>query len=177
MKAIVRAARAGWTLGLVCLLVACSGDDDTGSPAPEPEPSAAQSCSNLAGKTIGGATISAASIVAAASPVPEYCNVIARIPPKLNFEVRLPSQWNGKLHYNGGGGFNGMMTPPSAEALSKGFADVGSDSGHSADPFTADWALDDQVALVNFASASIPTVTNAAREILKVRYGKDADRA
>ncbi|MDC0715102.1 tannase/feruloyl esterase family alpha/beta hydrolase [Stigmatella sp. ncwal1] len=121
--------------------------------------------------------ISATNLVVATGTVPEYCNVIAKIPPQLNFEARLPSQWNGKLHYNGGGGFSGMMTPPSVEALSKGFADVGSDAGHSADPFTAGWAMNDQVALVNFAFASVPTVTNATREILKVRYGKDADRS
>lgn len=148
------------------------------APAPAPAPATAQqACAALSGRSIAGATISATAIVAATATVPEYCRVTARIDPKLNFELRLPSTWNNKLHYGGGGGFNGSIPGANANALVKGFAQVSSDSGHQAGGTDASWALNDQEALNNFAYLSIPTVTAAARAITRERYGSEPSRA
>ncbi|NLD68951.1 MAG: tannase/feruloyl esterase family alpha/beta hydrolase [Limnobacter sp.] len=155
-------------------LTACSDDDDD-DPAPL-ELSAQEACDALSGRMIAGATVNAASLVPASGTVPEYCLLSARIDPKLNFEVRLPSDWNGKLHYGGGGGFNGSIPAANANALSKGFAQVSSDSGHQANGRDGSWALDDQEALTNFAYLSIPTVTAATREIVRERYGSEPSR-
>jgi hypothetical protein len=173
-----RAYGRSFVLASVCLaLVACSDSDDDSNPIDPPPPVARELCERLAGKTITGAAIASTAMVEAAGDVPEYCRVSATIAPKLNFELRLPVDWNGKLHYGGGGGFNGSIPGPNTQALAKGFAQVSSDSGHQAGGTDGSWALDDQEALINFAYQSVPTVTAASREIIDEFYGSKPDLA
>src|SRR3954471_18338803 len=101
-------------------LAGCGGDDS--SPLPQPMASAQVACDALAGKVIGGATVVSTTVVTATGTLPLYCKVAARIDPKLNMELRLPDNWNGKLLYGGGGGYNGSIPGPMATALSAGYA-------------------------------------------------------
>jgi len=134
-------------------------------------------CAALAGKTIGGATIGGAVVVAATPPLPEYCKVNGLIAPKLNFELRLPTGWNHKLHYGGGGGYNGSIPPADPGALGAGYAQVSSDSGHQGSALDASFALNDPQAAQLFGSLSVPTVMGAATEIVRAHYGRPARRA
>ena len=84
------------------LLSACGSDDDEAAPV-APVVTAQQACAALSGKTIAGATLTAVAVPASAA-VPTYCKVNGTIAPSLNFEMRLPDAWNGKLYYGGGGG-------------------------------------------------------------------------
>lgn len=181
-----RRALFGAIVGVAVLGLAGCGDDDDDGGGQAAAVNPQQACDALAGQSVGGAAISAATLVAATATTPEHCRVAGRLPTKLNFEIRLPSNWNGKLHFGGGGGFNGAIPGPDANALSKGFANVSSDSGHAGNPastplnspvFDASWALNDPEALNNFAYLSTPTVMAAAREIVQRRYGQPATRA
>ncbi|TPG22877.1 tannase/feruloyl esterase family alpha/beta hydrolase [Variovorax ginsengisoli] len=109
--------------------------------------------------------------------MPDYCKVTARIAPKLNFEMRLPTNWNGKLHYSGGGGFNGSIPPVDASSLSLGYVDVSSDSGHTGSGIDASFAVNDPVALENFAQLSVPTVATTAKAITTTAYGQAPSRS
>jgi pimeloyl-ACP methyl ester carboxylesterase len=146
-------------------------------PPPAPPVTAQQACTNLQGKTVGGATVVSAAVVPASDGVPVYCKVNARIDPKLNFELRLPDAWNSKLQYFGGGGYNGSISPLvagdtlSLPAIKKGYATVGSDSGHQGSPLDASWALNDPTAAQLFGSLSVPTVMSSVVEMLKMAYG------
>lgn len=157
----------------------CGGGDNQ----PAPPTVTAASCSGLVGQSIAGASISGAAMVAAAPAsglvpaMPDYCKVTARILPKLNFEMRLPKNWNGKLHYSGGGGFNGTIPPVDASSLSLGYVDVSSDSGHTGTAFDGSFAVNDPVALENFARLSVPTVTTTAKAITSVAYGQPPSRS
>ena len=102
---------------------------------------------------------------------PEYCKVLGRIAPvdpqapPIQFQVNLPTQWNGRSVQYGGGGFNGVLinglalvpaaTYDKPSPLALGFATVGTDSGHQNQPNQPPqvFALNDE-ALVNFAHAS-----------------------
>jgi feruloyl esterase len=128
-------------------------------------------CASLAGQTIGGASIVAATDVAATATLAAYCRVQGLIEPKLNFELRLPVDWNRKLHYGGGGGYNGSIPGVNAPALNAGYAQVSSDSGHQGNGLDASFALNDPVAAQLFGSLSVPTVMGSATEIVKVYYG------
>jgi hypothetical protein len=150
-----------------------AADNGAAPPAPAPAPApvtAQQACTSLEGKTVGAATVTAAAVVAASGEVPAYCKVNARIDPKLNFELRLPDAWNSKLQYFGGGGYNGSIPPLvagdllSLPAIKKGFATVGSDSGHQASGLDASWALTDPTAAQLFGSLSVPTVMSSVVE-------------
>jgi feruloyl esterase len=159
-------------------LAGCGGDDD--DPATPSVATAEQACSALSGKTLAAATVTAAATVAASGPAPVYCRVAATIAPQLNLELRLPQQWNGKLYYGGGGGYNGAIPDLSGNnltALQQGYATVNSDSGHSGNLLSAAFALNDTYAANLFGSLSIPTVTSSAKEMLQAAYGKAPDRS
>lgn len=127
-------------------------------------------CTELTGRRIGDAQIVSAALVAASASLPEYCNVRGLIEPKLNFELRLPTDWNSKLHYGGGGGYNGSIPPLVPGALQKGFAQVSSDSGHQGSGLDASFIVNDPLAAAQFGFLSVPTVTHSAREIVRVYY-------
>lgn len=141
---------------------------------------AAQACSTLSEKTLGGAMVSAAVIVAASGSSPAYCKVSATIAPQLNFELRLPQQWNGKLYYGGGGGYNGFIADLSGgnlTALEQGYATVNSDSGHSGMWYSADFALNDFYAANLFGSDAVPMVMASAKEMLQAVHGKAPEKS
>ncbi len=129
-------------------------------------------CGELAGRNIAGAAILSSEVVTATAALPEYCRVSGRIDPKLNFELRLPAAggWNGKLHYGGGGGYNGSIPPVNANALSKGFAQVSSDSGHQGSGLDASFVLGDPEAAALFGYLSVPTVMGVAKTIVRQYY-------
>lgn len=148
------------------LLSACgSGDDD-----PAPIVTAQMACDALSGKTIGGTTLAAVA-VPASGPVPTYCKVNGTIAPALNFEMRLPDAWNGKLYYGGGGGYNGSIPAVAVPALAQGYATVASDSGHQGSGLSASFALTDTFAAQLFGSLSVPTVMSTALETVTAAYG------
>ena len=102
-----------WTTAVAvttAMLAGCGGSND--NTPPQQQVTAQQACDALNGKTIAGATVTAVA-VAASGAVPTYCKVSGNIAPSLNFEMRLPQTWNGKLHYGGGGGHPvGSQYPP-----------------------------------------------------------------
>lgn len=158
----------------VLLLSACGSDGET-TPSPQAA-TATQACATLAGKTIAGATL-ATTVVAATTTVPIYCKVNGMLAPALNFELRLPDAWNGKLYYGGGGGYNGAIPALSVEALKQGYASVASDSGHQGSPLSASFALTDTFAAQLFGSLSVPTVMSTALETVTAAYGSPPTRS
>ena len=116
------------------------------------------------GLPTSGATIASAELVPAAPlrsdgrgtllATPDYCKVVGFIAPvdptapRINFQMNMPTDWNGKIAQMGGSGTNGSVpgavtsmrngpesTPPNAPyALSRGFVVYGSDSGHQNAP-------------------------------------------
>ena len=159
----------------VASLTACGGNDNA-TATPSAGPTAAEACTTLSGKTIAGATLSAVA-VAPSGATPTYCKVNGTLAPKLNFEIRLPDAWNGKLYYGGGGGYDGSIFGPglgdvaNVAALNKGYATVASDSGHQGSPADASFALTDTVAAQLFGSLSVPTVMSTAIETVTAAYG------
>jgi feruloyl esterase len=123
-------------------------------------------------------------MVEAAGIVPAYCKVSAKIEPALLFEMRIPETWNGKLHYEGGGGFNGTILPvetvsggPILTALQAGYITVTSDSGHQGAISDASWAIGNPLARRLFASESTPTVMASVLEMIESAYGKRPDHS
>ncbi len=176
-------------------------------------PSAAQlgaACAGLAGKSIaassiglpsGPAAVTSAVLVAAApeavngntvSPdTPTYCKLLGTVAPRdpqaqlINFQLNLPTSWNGKALQYGGGGYNGVLitglaplrdaAPGDPLPIARGYATFGTDSGHQASAFTASepaaFALNDEM-LENFAFASYKKVRDVAVDLMRLFYGR-----
>lgn len=124
---------------------------------------------------------------------PAYCKVLGHIAPldprapNINFQINLPTTWNGRSVQYGGGGFNGVLITglalvPAARfgdpaPLAQGFATVGTDSGHQNKPGEPPqaFALNDE-ALVNFAHASYKKVRDVSVELMKRAYGRGPEK-
>ncbi|MFK7890858.1 MAG: tannase/feruloyl esterase family alpha/beta hydrolase, partial [Granulosicoccus sp.] len=130
-----------------------------------------------------------ASIVAATGLDPEYCilkgEMNARVGPLdgkpygLKFEMRLPSEWNGRFLYQGNGGTDGNVaaavgnigsTPRSA--LQHGFAIISSDAGHPTR--SADFGIDPQARL-DYGYQAVGKLTPMAKALIEAAYGRGPD--
>lgn len=96
----------------------------------------------------------------------------------VGFELRLPAEWNGRFLFQGGGGFNGSLSPAlgslqgAPSALGRGFAVVTHDGGHRA-PSAVDVRFGvDQQARLDFAYQSVEKTTEAAKAIIDQFYGR-----
>lgn len=117
--------------------------------------------------------------------LPEHCLVQGVLDPRtgvdgkhygIGFELRLPTQWNGRFVYQGGGGLDGFVTPAlgsaggtSPPALLRGFAVVSTDGGHEG--LDASFAADQQARL-DYAYASIGKMSTAAKQMIARFYGR-----
>jgi feruloyl esterase len=147
------------------------------------------------GLASGGVTISSAQMATVpADPLMpgatrEYCKVLGAVQPvdpsapPVNFEVNLPTQWNGKAVQYGGGGSNGTLITglgalrdarrDTPVPIARGFATWGTDSGHQNAklPEPRAFALNEE-SLINMAYASYKKTHDAGRRIAQAFYNR-----
>ena len=134
-------------------------------------------CFKLVSLKLKDTAVTEATIIPARGDVPEYCRVSGGLEKVILFEVALPTAvWNNKLYYVGGGGYNGSV-PDLTDALSRGYAAAGSDTGHRGFHWDASALWDDPQAQVNYAHRATHLVTVLTKEIIKAYYGSPARRS
>lgn len=136
-------------------------------------------CAALTTVSVPATAITDATIVPAAGTLPEYCRVSGNVDTAINFELRLPSNWNGKFYHQGGGGFVGSI-PLAGPGLSRGYAAVATDTGHQGMGFAAldgSWALNNPQGQLNFGHRAVHVVTVAAKQIVAAAYGRAPSRS
>jgi tannase/feruloyl esterase len=151
----------------------------------------AASCESLAGKTLGTASIAAATAESppfsvrdevppnTVSPSVPFCRVRGVIKPSLDSDIRFelwlphPSAWNGKYEGVGNGGFAGFITyAPMGRALDAGYAVSGTDTGHVAQVTDARWALSHPEKVVDFGWRAIHETALASKAVVQAYYGR-----
>ncbi len=157
----------------------------------------AQNCERLAQLELPGAKIgSAQTIAAGAFPPPPnatpwmagsadfyktlaaFCRVVAEAKPSadssIKIEVWMPVEgWNGKLQGQGNGGFAGEIGYFGLGLmLQKGYATVGTDTGHSAGGTDASWALGHPEKVTDYGYRGIHEMTRIAKAVIQAFYGK-----
>ncbi len=152
---------------------------------------AAQDCSALKAFTLPGYEI----VIRDARDVesaPAHCRVDGIIDPRkghdgksygIGFAIALPTQWNGQFLFQGGGGLNGTVAPPTGaqyagtrSALDRGFAVASTDSGHQSSGFDASFFADQEASL-DFLFQAVGEVTVVAKQIVARHYGRSPDQA
>src|SRR5687768_8776727 len=154
-----------------------------------PAASANTPCEKLTELTIPDVRIAAASItgpgVFEPSPsltVPAMCRVVAIATPtpqsQINLEVWIPlnEHWNGKLLGTPNGGFSGSM-PYAAMAAGamRGYATVGTDTGHSGDQM--EFGRNSPERIVDWAYRSVHVMTSTAKLIVRSQRGRWPQRS
>ncbi len=203
MSITQRAAPAAFALAAGLGLTAAA-------PASAKAPQTADRCTALVGQVLTGAgRITAAQPGAAQLPagpfggaptvLPAHCEVFGVLQDRagrlgqryaINYHLRLPQDWNGRLLFQGGGGTNGdigsavgPVGPGAKSALARGFAVISQDSGHdnkrNTDPRWGGQTVfgTDPAARANYGHASLPQAAAAARAITARFYGKAPERS
>jgi len=173
---------------LVLLLGACGGDEGGNGAATGGIDTPVASCAGLAGRTIPGGQVNTATETAAGG-VPA-CVVTGRLEPAVNFQLTIPCDWNGKLLFQGNGGFGGRIPAPettyspgvlgnsTCNDSTDGYAVVATDMGHqTSNGFDASWVLSTPAAVDDYGYRAVHVTTLAAHELLKLRFGRDATRS
>ena len=164
---------------MAAVVLAGCGGGGGGDPAPAPatQASAESLCNAYLGRSIEGAVITMANLVVATATVPEFCLVKGEMPQDLDFEVRLPTTWNKRTVFLGGGGFDGSLSSdPNALHFSPGmsqagYATISTNHGHNAATTPgATFALDPQM-LAEYAHLAVPRVLAPVKAVLRERYG------
>jgi len=119
--------------------------------------------------------------------LPRYCRARGAIEvtdssktfAEIQFEMRLPEQWNGRFMMAGCGGFCGSLLPDKPghsnsinEALKRGYAAISHDSGHQALIWQTQWAIENPLALELWAHKVLPTVAEVGVELSQNLYGE-----
>ena len=209
---------------LVVLLSGCGGGDST--PTVLPQLAAAQAgtlanCTSLTGFVFANTTITSATSMAAnavtsnadgvALPLPAHCVVVGKMNPRtgidgksyaINFEMRLPTNWNGRFFHQVNGGNDGFINTdttrafgrklggsPTSNGLIDGFSVLTSDAGHAPDsasypndPATGlgiagqVFGLDPQ-ARKDYGYAAVGSLTPMAKSLIAAAYGRGPDRS
>lgn len=187
-----------WLLSAVAglfFLAACQPliveEQSTASPAmTAAEPAAIQSCDSLADDfSFDSTSLITTTVIAAEERDPEYCWVTGHMNERtsdvdgkdyaIQFEMRLPTDWNGRFLYQGNGGTdgvvaaaNGRIGSPKVSALQHGFAIISSDAGH-AGRSTA-FGMDPQARL-DYGYQAVGALTPMAKALIESAYGKGPD--
>ena len=97
-------------------------------------------CPALASAVIDDTQITLATLNPATPTAPEHCEVVGAINQRtspvdgqtyaIKFHLRLPTSWNRRFFYTGGGGTDGNLGSALVPQLAQGYAVVSTDSGH-----------------------------------------------
>jgi feruloyl esterase len=156
------------------------------SPAPNVQP-ASVACEQLASLRLTNAIVTLAHAYPAGSftptaggrsiDVPASCRVMVTARPTedsdIKVEVWIPDgdTWNGKLLGTDNGGFSGAINYAGlASAVTKGYAAVGTDTGHSGDQM--DFGVGHPEKIIDWAYRSIHEMTAIAKTVVEASRGR-----
>ena len=160
-------------VGGLAVVAACSGSPPETSTATVGD----NRCSALASVELIDMRIASSEPVAAGEAAPAHCRVTGVIETEINFELLLPDDWNGNFMMGGGGGFVGTVQNQARSLytvgggpLHRGYATVGTDTGHAGSGIEADWALDHTERQENWGHRAVHLTAEAAKSIIRHYY-------
>jgi hypothetical protein len=112
--------------------------------------------------------------------------VLGYVPPAVNFEIKLPlREWNGKFYMVGCGGYCGTLNSEARGfqnamnfGLRRNYVVAVSDSGHwGTGAGDARWAMNNPVAVMDWAQRYVPETARVSKIILKAYYGAEQNRS
>ncbi len=149
-----------------------------------PTTATVDSCVDLATLELIAMRIGEAESVAATDSLPAHCRVAGVIETEIKFELLLPAPeaWNGRFLMGGGGGFVGTVQNQArglyahgGGPLERGYATVGTDTGHEGTGVEASWALNHPERQENFGHRAVHLTAEAAKSIIEHYYDQGPD--
>ena len=113
-----------------------------------------------------------------ASPLAAHCRVAAVLTPRadsrIEMEVWMPAEWNGKFLALGNGGWAGSISfSAMASGLAAGYAVASNDTGHTGG--SAAFAVGQREKVVDFAWRAMHEMTVIAKAVIETFYERPPD--
>lgn len=99
-----------------------------------------------------------------------FCKLEGRISKEIYFELLLPQKWNNRFLMSGNGGFAGSIQNNLLSYLNKGYAIVGTNTGHTGSGIQADWALNNMERQLNFGQLAVHRTAVVSKSIIEKFY-------
>jgi pimeloyl-ACP methyl ester carboxylesterase len=170
-------------LKLVLPLVAACAVVPGHAATPEQAAATAGTCEAIMHEDFAGIPDAATSIlearhIKAEGANPSHCKITGVIAPQIQYELRLPDEWNGRYLQSGCGGFCGFNPINScADGQARGFAVGASNLGHVGGVWAPPvWATEPQLRR-DFGGRATHVLALAAKVIIERYYGKKAERS
>ena len=134
-----------------------------------------EACADLASFTLQDVRIKTTEQVDAGTP---HCKVAGVIEKEINFELLLPNDWNGRFMMGGGGAYVGSIQNQALAygagpgALERGYATVGTDTGHVSSMVDGSWALNNVERQENFGHRAVHLTAVTAKAIIERYYAR-----
>lgn len=161
-------------------------------------PAMAKDCAEMAGLALPHGKVTAATVVPAGGfslppnpfgpppgvaaatfkALPEFCRVQATLSPTpdsdIKVEIWLPAKgWNGKFVGIGNGIWAGSISFfEMGRPIGQGYAVAATDTGHTGNGLTADFAVGHPEKLVDFGHRAVHEMTVAAKQAIAAFYGE-----
>lgn len=156
-------------------------------------PASGNNCGKLTGMALENGTVTSAALVAPGafsepanpfgpppdySKLPAFCRVQATLTPTsdsdIKVEIWLPANgWNGKFVGIGNGVWAGKISfSQMGSPLSRGYAVASTDTGHSGNGLTAEWAVGHPEKLIDFGHRAVHLMTATAKQSVRAFYGE-----
>lgn len=100
-----------------------------------------------------------------------HVSVDGTIGGNIRFELLLPEDWNGRFVMGGGGGFVGTVQNEARDSVNRGYATVGTDTGHEWTPgYMAGWAENNLEAQLDFGYLAVHRTALVAKALVRAFY-------
>jgi len=147
----------------------------SGSSLPVGQIRADISCTDLTSFTPKDTLITTTENVDTGTP---HCKVAGVIEKEIKFELLLPKEWNGRFMMGGGGAYVGSIQNQALAygsgpgALERGYATVGTDTGHVSSYVDGSWALNNIERQENFGHRAVHLTAVTAKSIIERYYSR-----
>ncbi len=156
-------ARIGWAPACICVLAVLAA---TQVVIADPNPK--QKCVQWLAWDHETVSVLSAELVAMTGELPQHCQIEGRVGSTVGFELRLPTQWNGKFYMVGNGGYQGAFFDQS-NGLKRGYATASTDTGHRGPSPT--FAFNNRQAEIDFAYRAVHVSAQATKQMIEKHYG------
>ncbi len=183
--AVSRMVRAAFWLAC-CALPPAASAQGSAVAAPLAEPACkALAAADFSRTEDAPGRVLTATMMAGEGDFPGYCEVTGYAWRQVRFRVRMPmAGWNGKIVVFGTGGQAGSLgdgnprlpRSPEGAALRQGYATATHDGGHVSGLLDAQWAYQDESALLDYGFRAPHVAGVIARAVVLKAYGRAAAR-
>jgi hypothetical protein len=106
-----------------------------------------------------------------------HCRVEATVDEETHILALLPDDWNGRLLMGGAGGYAGTVQNQMESSVHEGYATVGTDAGHTATGFTAEWALRSDRRIADYGHRAVHRTAEVTKALIAAYYGRPPEHS